>query len=189
MTRETIKKRLTEHGKSISYTEFSYMLMQGYDFFKLYQQHGVRLQIAGSDQWGNITMGTELIRKLSDESVYGLTAPLILASNGKKFGKSEGNALWLDSKKTNVSDMYNYFFNASDEDLPRYLKLLTLYSLDEIHRLVQEHMLNPQMRTGQKKLAEGIMQILYGTHTTQQQMMLATYTTRDPKECHDCIDR
>lgn len=187
MTRDTVKKRLTEAGKYISYTEFSYMLMQGYDFYRLYTDHQVRLQIAWSDQRGNITMGTELIRKLSNGEAYGLTSPLILASNGKKFGKSEWNALRLDPNKTSISEMYNYFYNADDQDVGRYLKLLTLYSLTEIDAILAQHQSNTQARYGQKKLAQGIMTILYGQEKSNKQLKLSTYTKWDPQECQECL--
>lgn len=134
-------------------------------------------------------MGTELIRKLTDSEAYGLTSPLILASNGKKFGKSEGNALRLSATKTHVTDMYNYFLNAHDDDVPRYLKLLTLYSLTDIEAIISQHIQQPQLRYGQKKLAEGIMNILYGSETSQRQLLISAYTKRNPEECIQCINQ
>lgn len=133
-------------------------------------------------------MGTELIRKLIDGEAYGLTSPLILASNGKKFGKSEGNALWLSSDKTSIADMYNYFLNAHDDDISRYLKLLTLYSLEEIEAIIFQHQQNPQIRYGQKKLAAGIMSILYGSQAAAKQISIGSYTKWTQEECRHCID-
>jgi tyrosyl-tRNA synthetase len=129
IAKDAIGRRLTD-GNFISYTEFSYTLLQGYDFVKLNQEYGVTLQIGASDQRGNITTGTEMIRKMSDKEAYGFTFPLILDSTGKKFGKSEGNAIWLDPKKNSPWVCYNYFMNATDEDIGRYLKIFTVIPLD-----------------------------------------------------------
>jgi tyrosyl-tRNA synthetase len=189
MTREAVKKRLTEAGKYISYTEFSYMLIQWYDFLKLYQDYKVRLQIAWSDQRWNITIWTELIRKIANTEVYGLTSPLILASNGKKFGKSEGNALRLDQNKTSALDMYNYFYNTQDDDVERYLKLFTLFSLDEIQNIILTHIQKPELRYGQKKLAEWILHILYDINTNTNISIITQYLKRDAQECKKCIDQ
>jgi tyrosyl-tRNA synthetase len=162
MAKETVKRRIEDPDASISYTEFSYMLMQGYDFYQLYQDHDCKLQIAGSDQWGNIVTGVELVRKKLDETAYGVTCPLILDSTGKKFGKSEGNALWLDPQKNSPYVVYQYFMNAADEDIERYLKLLTLLDFDEIHTIVTQHTKDTATRYGQTQLAYYVVQTIFG---------------------------
>lgn len=165
MAKETVKKRIEDPDQSISYTEFSYMLLQGYDYFRLYQDKNVTLQIGGSDQWGNLVTGTELIRKKTDGSSDVLTWPLITDATGKKFGKSEGNALWLNENKTTPYALYQYFMNTSDDDIERYLKMLTLLELEEIAEIVKNHAENPEQRAGQKILAFKVVEIL---HTTAQ---------------------
>lgn len=164
--KDSISRRLTD-GNFISYTEFSYTLLQGYDFVKLNQDYGVSLQLWASDQWGNITTGTEMIRKMTDNEAYGFTFPLVLDSTGKKFGKSEGNAIWLDPKKNSPWVCYNYFMNASDEDLGRYLKIFTLKTLEEIQEILTSQQQNPSARTGQQKLAYLATQIVFWTQAAE----------------------
>lgn len=168
MSRENVKKRIEDPDKSISYTEFSYMLIQGNDFYRFFVDQGVRLQIAGSDQWWNITVGTELIRKKANASAYGFTCPLILDSNGKKFGKSEWNAIFLDTKKTSPYFIYQYFLNCGDADVERFLKLFTFYSFDEIADIVAQHNTNPAARFGQMKLAEYVVKLIAGPQAVSQ---------------------
>lgn len=168
MSRETVKKRIEDPDKSISYTEFSYMLIQGYDFYKLYTEYDCKLQIAGSDQWGNLTVGTELIRKKTDGTAYGFTCPLILDSNGKKFGKSEGNAIFLDPNKSSPYFIYQYFLNIADQDIERFLKLFTFYTFDEIADIVAEHNTNTAARYGQIKLASYIVALIAGPDAVKQ---------------------
>ncbi len=178
--KETVKKRIEDADKSISYTEFSYMLIQGYDFLRLYEDRegkysdtkGCKLQIAWSDQRGNITTGTELIRKKLDAEAYGMTSPLILDSTGKKFGKSEGNALWLDSTKTSPYTMYQYFLNTSDEDVERYLHILTLYDLDTIAQIVATHQQDLARRYGQSMLATYVVKLIFGEEEARQAEMI-----------------
>lgn len=129
MSKDSVKKRI-ETG--ISYTEFAYQIMQGYDFYELNDKHNVTLQIGGSDQWGNMTAGTELLRKKADKTGHVMTVPLITDSTGKKFGKSEGNAVWLDADKTSPYEMYQFWLNVMDDDAVRFLKIFTFLSLDEI---------------------------------------------------------
>ena len=160
--KETVRKRIEEPDKSISYTEFSYMLLQWYDFYKLFKDKGVKLQIWGQDQWGNLVTGIELIRKKLDKEAYAFTFPLITDSNWKKFGKSEGNAIWLDPNKTSPFKLYQFLINTTDEDVPRYLKLLTLMDLDEIEKIVEKHNEKPELRYGQKVLAEKVVEIIHG---------------------------
>ena len=153
-------KRQMETG--ISYAEFSYMLIQGYDFKYLHEHKGVDLQVAGSDQWGNITTGIELIRKTTGDTVYALTMPLITDSQGNKFGKSEGNAVWLDRTKTSPYELYQFLLNAEDVMAVPYLKLLTFLSREEIEDIEQKHNAEPHLRLAQKALAKAIVTDLHG---------------------------
>ena len=167
MSKDTVKKRIEDPSKSISYTEFSYMLLQGYDYSYLHQHEGVNLQMWGQDQWGNLVTGIELIRKKMDDEVYAFTWPLITDATGKKFGKSEGNALFLDKNKTSPYVMYQYFMNSHDEDLDRYFKLLTLLENDEIASILSEHTVSPELRSAQKRLAYEIVKIIHGEKDAQ----------------------
>lgn len=153
MAKDSVKKRL-ETG--ISFTEFSYQLIQGYDFYHLNQKYDCKLQMGGSDQWGNITTGTEMIRKFNGGDAFALTAPLITKSDGTKFGKSEGGNVWLDPKKTSPYKFYQFWLNTSDEDALRYLKIFTLLSREEVEALSAKHNEAPHTRILQKKLAEDI---------------------------------
>lgn len=166
LSKDSISNRLTD-GNFISYTEFSYTLLQGYDFVKLYQEHDVTLQIGASDQRGNITTGTELIRKITGQEGYGFTFPLILDSTGKKFGKSEGNAIRLDSKKNSPYVCYQYFMNVSDDDVTRYLKIFSVLSLEAIQEIVTTHAQDPSKRYGQQRLAYLVTEIIFGTPAAQ----------------------
>lgn len=161
IAKDTVKKRIEDPDKSISYTEFSYMLLQWYDFYKLYSEKNVVLQIGWQDQWGNIITGVELTRKKTDTEVYALTFPLLLDSTWKKFGKSEGNALWLDRNKTSPYKLYQYFLNTSDDDLEKYLKILTLIDLSEIKSILEKHLAFPENRFGQKFLASKVVEIIH----------------------------
>lgn len=163
MSKDTVKKRIEDPLKSISYTEFSYMLLQWYDFCKLYKDFWVTLQIWGSDQWWNLVTWTELIRKKYDADSYALTWPLITDSTGKKFGKSEWNAMFLSKQKTSPYFIYQYFMNTSDEDLSRYLKMLTLIETEEIDEIVTNHMKKPEDRVAQKLLAYKVVEIIHWT--------------------------
>lgn len=153
-------KRQMESG--ISYAEFSYMLIQAIDFKYLHEKRGVDLQVAGSDQWGNITTGIELIRKTTGDEVYGLTMPLVTDSQGNKFGKSEGNALWLDKERTSSYELYQYFINTEDTQVISYLKKLTFLSPEEINAIESEHLAHPEQRMAQKALAREIITDLHG---------------------------
>ena len=162
ISKDTVKKRIEDPAQSISYTEFSYMLLQGFDFYHLFSKRWVKLQMWWQDQWGNLVTGAELIRKKSDGDSYVATWPLITDATGKKFGKSEGNALWLDKSKTSPYEIYQYFMNASDDDIERYLNLLTLVDVDEIVELVKNHLLTPEKREWQKRLAFEVVRIIHG---------------------------
>jgi tyrosyl-tRNA synthetase len=168
MNKETVKKRIQDPDQSISYTEFSYMLMQAYDYLRLYEDNNVSLQISGSDQRWNIVTGVELIRKKLDKQVYGATGPLVLDSTGKKFGKSEGNAIWLDPTKSTPFSVYQYFMNTTDEDVERYLKLFTLLDFDTIAAIGSKHSQDPAARYGQQELAKYVVTTIFGTQAAQQ---------------------
>ena len=159
LDKDIIRRRL-ESG--ITFAEFSYMLLQGYDYLHLFKTKGVTLQAAGSDQWGNITTGIDLIRKMEGEQVYGFTMPLILDSTGKKFGKSEGNALWLDENKTSSYELYQYLINTDDQKIEEYLKVFTFLSVEEIKEIMEKHNAQPELRLAQKELAKQIITDLHG---------------------------
>ncbi len=167
IAKDTVQKRL---DIGISYTEFSYMLIQAIDFLHLYRELDCKLQFGGSDQWGNITTGLELIRKLEGENskAIGLSSPLLLKADGSKFGKSETGALWLDSNLTTPYEIYQYFLNASDADIENYLKQLTLLSRPEIEDLVQKQLEKPELRQAQKKLAYEIVKLIHGEDAIKQ---------------------
>jgi len=147
----------------ISYTEFAYQIMQGYDFYELNQRHNVTLQLGGSDQWGNMTAGTELLRRKADQSGHVITLPLITDSAGKKFGKSEGNAIWLDAEKTSPYEMYQFWLNVDDADAVKMLKIFTFLSLDEIAHIEKEFIQAPHQRLAQKTLAKEVVTLVHGS--------------------------
>lgn len=161
IAKDTVKRRL---DIGITYTEFSYMILQSIDFLKLYEKYGVTLQIGGQDQWGNITSGLELIRKIhGDVNCYGMTIPLITRADGTKFGKSEsGKALWLDKDKTSSYEFYQYLINVEDEMVIDYLKKLTFLSKEEIEEIERKHIEAPETRIAHKRLAEEIITFLHG---------------------------
>lgn len=159
MINKDLVKRQMEVG--ISYAEFSYMLIQGYDFKYIHDNYGATLQFGGSDQWGNLTTGIELIRKLNNEEVYAFSVPLIVDSTGKKLGKSYGNALWLDENKTSSYEMYQYILNFEDVMIEEYLKKYTFLSKDEIESIMKEHNEAPHLRIAQKRLAEEVIKFIH----------------------------
>ena len=155
MAKDSVKKRLSanaDHG--MSFTEFSYQLLQGYDFLYLYEHEGCRLQMGGSDQWGNITTGTELIRRMNGGEAFAITCPLITKADGTKFGKTEGGNVWLDPKRTSPYKFYQFWLNVSDDDAERYIKIFTSLDKETIDALVEEHKQDPGRRVLQKRLAE-----------------------------------
>ena len=159
MAKDSVKKRINgEVGEGMSFTEFTYQLIQGYDFYHLHKTHNCLLQMGGSDQWGNITTGTELVRRLNDQpaKAYALTTPLITKSDGSKFGKSEGGNVWLDADKTSVYKFYQFWLNTSDEDAEKYIKIFTFLERETIEALIEEHRQAPHVRVLQKRLAEEI---------------------------------
>ena len=159
LAKDHVKSRM---DVGITYAEFSYMILQALDFLHLYETHHCTLQVAGSDQWGNITSGIELIRKKLDQEVYGMVMPLVVDSTGKKFGKTEGNALWLDEEKTSSYELYQYFLNLEDNSIVDYLKMLTFLSKEEIERIAEEHQKDPGKRIAQRALAREIITDLHG---------------------------
>lgn len=157
MAKDSIKKRLSgETNEGMSFTEFSYQLMQGYDFLHLYREYGCRLQIGGSDQWGNITTGTELIRRIEGGEAFALVCPLITKADGEKFGKTENGNVWLDSRYTTPYQFYQFWLNVSDADAEKYIKIFTALSREEIESLVAQQQAAPHLRPLQKRLAEEI---------------------------------
>jgi tyrosyl-tRNA synthetase len=159
MAKDSVKKRL-ETG--ISFTEFSYQLIQGYDFYWLWKNEGVKLQMGGSDQWGNIVTGTELIRRIAGGEAFALTVPLVTKADGSKFGKTEQGNVWLDAAMTSPYQFYQFWLNASDDDAARYIKMFTFLSQETVEALIAEHAVNPAQRILQKKLAEEVTCMVHG---------------------------
>ncbi|UJH90528.1 tyrosine--tRNA ligase [Antarcticibacterium sp. 1MA-6-2] len=157
MSKDSVKKRLSsDASEGMSFTEFTYQLVQGYDFLHLYREYDCTLQMGGSDQWGNITTGTEIIRRIGQGKGYALTCPLITKADGTKFGKTEGGNIWLDPNYTSPYKFYQYWLNSSDEDAEKYIKIFTFLKKEEIEKLVEDHKKEPHLRQLQKKLAEEI---------------------------------
>ena len=170
LSKETVQSRLST---GISYTEFSYMLIQAIDFLHLYQNEDVKIQFGGSDQWGNITTGLELIRKVVGKNdAVGLSSPLLLKSDGEKFGKSESGAIWLDKDLTSPFEVYQYFLNTSDSDISNYLRALTLLSKDEIIELEKSAVQEPHLRLAQKKLAEEVVRFIHGQEELDEAVLV-----------------
>lgn len=162
MAKDSVKKRLNgEFQEGMSFTEFSYQLLQGYDFLHLYKDKSVSLQMGGSDQWGNITTGTELIRRTLGEKAYALTCPLITKADGTKFGKSEGGNIWLSADYTSPYKFYQYWVNVSDVDAEKYIKIFTFISREEIEALIAEHSQAPHLRVLQKRLAAEVTTMVH----------------------------
>ena len=185
MAKDSVKKRLdSDTGQGMSFTEFSYQLVQGTDYLFLYNNYGCRLQMGGSDQWGNIVTGTELIRRKSGGEAYAMTCPLITKSDGQKFGKTEAGNVWLDPAKTTPYQFYQFWLNVADDDAEKFIKIFTMLRHDEIDELVKAHRAEPHLRILQKRLAEEVTvmahsradydaaveasQILFGKGTTEQ---------------------
>ena len=165
--RDSVRTRLEERDQGISYTEFSYMLMQAYDFLYLFQHHDCTIQMGGSDQWGNIVSGKELIRRVAGKRGEGITFPLLMASSGKKFGKSEEGSVWLDAKRTSPYQMYQYWLQTADADAIRYLKLFTFLDQSRIQELEEEVASRPEKREAQRVLAAESTAIVHGADTVQ----------------------
>ncbi|MFD0861054.1 tyrosine--tRNA ligase [Sungkyunkwania multivorans] len=162
MAKDSVKKRLSsESNVGMSFTEFTYQLFQGYDFLHLYNEKNCKLQMGGSDQWGNITTGTELIRRKLGGKAYAITCPLITKADGTKFGKTEGGNVWLDKERTSPYKFYQYWLNASDEDAENYIKIFTFLTKEEVDALITEHKEAPHLRVLQKKVAEEVTKMVH----------------------------
>ena len=170
LAKDKVKSRL-ESG--ITYAEFSYMILQALDFMHLYEERGCTLQVAGSDQWGNITAGIELVRKKLDKEIYGMVMPLVTDSNGVKFGKTEGNALWLDKNKTSSYELYQYLINLEDSMIIEYLKKLTFLSKEEIDEIEKRHNENPGLREAHKILAREVITDIHGKEEYEKALKLS----------------
>ena len=170
LSKESVKKRLENTESGISYTEFSYMLLQGNDFVHLYENEWVKLQIWGSDQRGNMVTWTEMLRKKTEGEAesYVMTIPLMMDASGKKFGKSEGNAIWLDQRKNSPYFVYQYFLNSADADVEKFLRAFTLLEIVEIEEIVAKHNEKPESRYGQRQLANYVIQTLFGKQAAEQ---------------------
>jgi tyrosyl-tRNA synthetase len=165
--RDLIKRRLDAED-SISYTEFSYTLLQGYDFHYLYKRHGIDLQVGGTDQWANVLSGVELIRRLEGQEAYAMTTPMIIdKTTGKKFGKSEGNAIWLDPKKTSEFAFYQFWINTADENVAHYLRIFSFSPLKKIEKTLAVHQAEPHKRAAQKLLAQDVTDFVHGKEARQ----------------------
>ncbi|MGQ1889444.1 tyrosine--tRNA ligase [Thermophagus sp. OGC60D27] len=171
MAKDSVKKRLSnETREGLSFTEFTYQLVQGYDFFHLYQEYGCKLQMGGSDQWGNITTGTELIRRKSGGEAFALTCPLITKADGGKFGKTESGNVWLDPERTSPYSFYQFWLNTSDSDAEKYIKIFTRIEREEIEDLITRHAEAPHQRLLQKRLAETVTRLVHGDDALQMAM-------------------
>ena len=162
MAKDSVQKRLNGEARDgLSFTEFTYQLLQGFDYYTLYKDRNCRLQLGGSDQWGNITTGTELIRRKLGGEAYALTCPLITKADGGKFGKTESGNIWLDPERTSPYKFYQFWLNVSDEDAEKYLKIFTFLSQEEIQALAEEHAANPGARPMQKRLAKELTEMVH----------------------------
>ncbi len=162
IARDSVRTRLEEREHGISYTEFSYMLIQAYDFWHLYKEHGCKLQLGGSEQWGNIASGIDIIRRLGGGEAYGMTLPLLLDASGKKFGKSEEGAIWLDPDRTSPYDFYQYFLRTDDRDVIRVLRYLTTLERERIDELEERHAAAPEKREAARELAQWMTALVHG---------------------------
>lgn len=189
MAKDSVKKRLTgEAGSGMSFTEFTYQLIQGYDFYHLHKEYNCMLQLGGSDQWGNITTGTELVRRMNDESAkaYAMTCPLITKADGSKFGKSEGGNIWLDADKTSVYKFYQFWVNTTDVDAEKYIKIFTFLPKEEIEALIEEHRQAPHLRILQKRLAEEVTTFVHSAADSEDsikksEFVFSNYSLEDLK--------
>lgn len=166
--KDSIKSRLETRDQGISYTEFSYMILQAYDYLWLYQNADVTVQLGGSDQWGNVVAGIDLIRRVTRHEAHGLTVPLVTKSDGGKFGKTESGAVWLTANRTTPYAFYQFWLNTPDADLERYLKIFTFLSRTEIEALVRRHAENPGAREGQRVLAEEVTRVVHGAEAVAE---------------------
>ncbi len=168
LAKDSVRARFEDRDQGISFTEFSYMLLQGFDFYHLHKVHQCQLQLGGSDQWGNVTAGTDLIRKkffqegLPASKAFGLTMPLVTKSDGQKFGKSESGTIWLTKEKNSSFEMYQFLVRTADQDIEKYLKFFSFRSLDEIDQIMKSHLAQPEKRLAQNALATELVQLIHG---------------------------
>ena len=178
MAKDSVKKRLSgEAGDGMSFTEFTYQLIQGYDFYHLHKHYNCMLQMGGSDQWGNITTGTELVRRMNpntEAKAFALTTPLITKADGSKFGKSEGGNIWLDADKTSVYKFYQFWLNTSDEDSEKYIKIFTFLDKEVIEALIAEHKEAAHLRVLQRRLAEEVTVLVHGKDELDKAIQAST---------------
>ena len=167
MAKDSVQRRLDGSAAGLSFTEFSYQLLQGYDFLHLYRTEGCKLQMGGSDQWGNITTGTELIRRIDQGDAFGITCPLITKADGGKFGKTESGNVWLDSRYTSPYSFYQFWINTGDDEAYRYIKIFTEIGIDEIEALHKEHLEAPHKRLLQQRLAQEITTMVHGADAVE----------------------
>ena len=174
MDKDSVRTRLTEREQGISYTEFSYMLLQAYDFLYLFEHHGCNLQLGGSDQWGNVTAGVDLIRRQRSGRAFGITSPLLTTADGKKLGKTEKGAVWLDARRTSPYQFYQYWVRTDDADVIKLLKMLTMRSREEIASLEQRLAEAPHLREAQRTLAEDMTTLVHGADATSEAVKAST---------------
>jgi tyrosyl-tRNA synthetase len=176
LDRQFVQNRIGEGGSGISYAEFSYTLIQGYDFLHLFRTHNVDLQLCGADQYGNCTSGIHLIKRLENAKADAYSCPLVIDKvTGRKFGKSEGNAVWLDSTKTSVFDFYQFWLNQSDDDLDRFFKMYTIVEQDELNEILAKHNENPSTRFGQKELGRRVTAVVHGEDAANSAAKLSEF--------------
>lgn len=194
MAKDSVKKRLSAEGEGMSFTEFTYQLIQGYDFHHLYKTHNCLLQMGGSDQWGNITTGTELVRRMNGEGAkaFAMTCPLITKADGSKFGKSEGGNVWLTADKTSVYKFYQFWLNTSDEDAEKYIKIFTFLNKNTIDNLIIEHKEAAHLRLLQRKLADEITIFVHGQAELERaiqasNILFGNSTSNDLKNLDEAI--
>ncbi len=168
MAKDSVKKRLSSDGAGMSFTEFTYQLVQGFDFLELYRKFGCKLQMGGSDQWGNITTGTELIRRIGGGEAFALTCPLITKADGGKFGKTEEGNVWLDPERTSPYKFYQFWLNVSDDDAAKYIRIFTLLNTKEVSELEKEHEQAPHLRVLQKRLAKEVTTMVHSAEEYEQ---------------------
>jgi len=191
MAKDSVKKRLSsEAAEGMSFTEFTYQLVQGYDFLYLYKNKQCTLQMGGSDQWGNITTGTELVRRKESGKAYALTCPLITKADGTKFGKSEGGNIWLDAKRTSPYKFYQYWLNTSDTDAEKYIKIFTFLTKEEIEGLTTQHAEAPHLRVLQKRLAAEVTTLVHGAANMEDsikksEFVFSNYNRQDIEGLND----
>lgn len=193
MAKDSVKKRLTgEAGSGMSFTEFTYQLIQGYDFYHLHKEYNCMLQLGGSDQWGNITTGTELVRRMNDEGAkaYAMTCPLITKADGSKFGKSEGGNIWLDADKTSVYKFYQFWLNTTDADAEKYIKIFTFLPKEEIEALIAQHAEAPHLRVLQKRLAAEVTTFVHSKEDMEDsvkksEFVFSNYNKQDLEGLND----